>query len=321
MNFESLDKTQGVETDPEFEEFKTKVEEGIAYARDLVRRRFEESLEGEKNLEFHGEDHSVGVVNRIEKILNKVREVAPDLISERDVQLGRYAGGFHDVDQFYQRKEIKSEAEGVDDKAVRQRQVRANEEISAYEALQYADSLNKEEDREIFFKEDFDVIREAILATIPGFDPENKTVIQPNLKEDSPLVVRALALADLGTAGIDGGEAFVKEGAALFREENLDIKDALEAVAKGEETISEAQKEAFRSRIIGWLKFQPSFAEGRKALLDHELGNLPDEVKEVLKEEVFSKFDESIEASREFAEKAEQLTFEELLEAVGYKRA
>jgi len=142
-----------------------------------------------------------------------------------------------------------------------------NEKASADVAIEFMNQINQEVGTQVFSKDDKNTIREAIDATIPGFDPEKGTVVQPNMNEQSSLVARAVGLADLGTAGMDGPKAFLPEGDALFREENLDILEAL----KNPKNISGDQKEYYRKRMLGWSKFQPKFANGRKDLLEKEL--------------------------------------------------
>ena len=140
-----------------------------------------------------------------------------------------------------------------------------------------------------------------------------KTVVQPNLKEKSHPATLALALSDLGTAGINGGETFVKEGSDLFREENLDIKRAL----KSGHELTDAEKEFFRNRMMAWSKFQSGFAQGRKNLLEKEIANLPDNAKENLRQ-LFSKFDQSIKTAAQKASERELMNFDQLLADFGY---
>ncbi len=175
------------------------------------------------------------------------------------------------------------------------------------------EEVNQEINSEIFSVEDKQRLIEAINATVPGFSVEKSTVIQPNMKENSDIIAKALALADIGTVGMEGPEAFLSEGDALFREENLDITLSI----RDNQKLNEDQKEYFRKRILGWTKFQPNFARGRKDLLEMELKGLSEKEQTKLKE-LFNKFDTSIRAAQERAIKRENMSFEELVRDVGY---
>src|SRR3989344_3264854 len=161
---------------------------------------------------------------------------------------------------------------------------------------------------------DKNTVQRAINATVPGWDMENKTIKQPNLQDNNSLVERAVALSDLATAGMDGPEKFVKEGKALFREENLDI---LEAVRSGED-IPKDKQESFKKRILGYLKSQANFAKGRQARLEEEIQPIRHEEAREAVAKLFSRFEDSIQKSKEVADEAEGMTFEELVEYMGY---
>ena len=239
-----------------------------------------------------------------------LQESNPEIVQKRDVNLAKLAASFHDVVQKWEAAQTK---DGEFTKTVRRRFIGANETASSQEVVEFMEEVNKEKSLEIFSIEDKQRLIEAIDATVPGFSVEKGTVIQPNMKESSGIIAKALALADIGTAGMEGSEAFLPEGDALFREENLDIAQAL----RENHELSETQKEYFRKRMLLWTKFQANFALGRKNLLETELLGLSENAQIKLKE-LFNKFDSSIEASRERALRRENMSFEELLSDMGY---
>ena len=283
------------------------VQDGIQEAQSLIRSRFELAPpEKEDNLDFHNIQHTEDVIRRTENILRAIQRVTVHVVSEKDIALGRLAAAFHDVVQEWKEQE----AQG---KTLRQRFIGKNEEASADEAIAFLDREASGQADQGLSEEDFEIVAEAIRGTVPGFSMEKKTVIQPNITEQSSLVARALALADIGTAGMDGAENFLREGDALFREENLDIMRAL----RNQEELSNEVKEGYRNRMIAWSKFQPIFAKGRQELLDEELRGLPLGADVAIKK-LFNTFDESISASARRGEERESMSFDELALDMGF---
>lgn len=310
--------------DPEVQEvvrsFNPETKNLIAKALGLVRENFENNKEEKNNLSFHNSEHTKGVIERTIKILLAYKKTNPD-VTDHDFEVAAVAAACHDTVQKYISNVIREEKGDFkgQEKVMRKRLAGngdveledgtitlGNEAASVNEALALIQKAN--ESRVIFNDNDKVTVQKAISATFPDFN--GKTVIQPNLKEDSSFIERALALADLGTAGIDGPEKYEKEGKDLFREENLDIVDAIK---NGVENIPQDKKDYFRSRMVGWLKFQSIFAKGREELLEPETKDTP-EVKKL-----FKNFKDSIENSQEVVKRAEKMNFEDLLDEMGYE--
>lgn len=91
--------------------------------------------------------------------------------------------------------------------------------------------------------------------------------MQPNLNPDSGLVAQAVALADLGAAGMDGPQRLIRETYELFLEDNLDFARALSNV----NNISLSEQSNYRQRLLEWIQVQIDFVNGRKARLAVEL--------------------------------------------------
>jgi hypothetical protein len=297
------------------EVFRSKIEEGVNAALQMVAERFERSPDEKNNLEFHNTRHTGDVIRRFDAIVDAIRSADPSLIDERTQMVGRFAAAHHDTVQNWEPSEVPSKIPGEEGlvAVMRKRKIGENEAESTAEALAIMDKTNEEAGAEIFTNEDRAMIAGGHEATIPGFNPEKGTVFQPKLSEQSSIAERAIALADLGTAGIDGKERYLPEGDALFREENLDIADAV----KNPQSLSPEQKAFFKRRMLGWTQFQEKFAAGRKAMLEEELRPLPPSVREKV-ETLFTKFDESIDAARAQAERRAHLSFEELAQDMGY---
>lgn len=291
------------------EYMKSYADEAVDRAVSLVKERYENSQDELENLPFHNDAHTEGVIRRTEMILSTIQAADPRLVSERDISLGRLAAAHHDT---IQRWEENSVVDGMFTKVLRKRFAGVNEKESANAGIATMDEMNAREGQLIFSENDKTLLREAIEATVPAWDPLHKTIMQQNLNDESSLIARAVALADLGTAGMDGPKSFVAEGKTLFREENLDI---LKDIRSGH--VSEEQQEYFKQRMVGWLKSQSGFVRGRQARLIIELQAVPMSARDSVTA-LFHKFDESILASEAMAHLAEQMSFEDLKREMGY---
>ena len=303
---ESINKTEVEKSKDAFGQY---IEKGEKEAVNLVEERFDNNPDERNKLDFHNTQHTNDIIRRTKSILFALEKIG--FASRRDVEIGVLAAAFHDTTQKWEGNVVQ---DGLWSKVIRKRFTGENENVSAEEAVAFMKKANQEAGKEIFSLRDIDAVREAISATIPGFNPELKTVIQPNLNERSSVVARALALADIGAAGMDGPEAFCREGDAVFREENLDIMDKLKNI----NALSDKEKKYFRERMLNWTKFQSNFAKGRKALLETELQGILELARDEVKK-LFKEFDRSIETVEKSAEKRQSLSFEELARDMGYK--
>lgn len=274
---------------------------------------------GERPLEYHTTKHTETVVQRYNQIVSAIRRMSTMPIDEREVQIGELAAGWHDT--------VRSGGEVVIDepedspfagmsKLVLKDTTGANEEESEDLLVSFMDEVNKKFP-ETFTEQDKEISRTHIAVTIPDFDPINKTVFQPNLNETSSVPMRAIALADIGVAGMGTPEEFIEEGDAVFREENIDIAEAFASFAnKG--YIDERTQEYFAYRMRMWSANQEKFAEGRKNRLDEELEGLEPAIVHGLKNEVFTNFDASIAAAQKHAKERREMSFFELARDMGY---
>ena len=311
-NPEERDREEETETQTFFESAETSAtfEEAVNTIAQNTLATLEEKFkpaEEEEGFAYHNIEHTKKVMERVSDILREIRDAVPDAVSERDIGLGTIAASEHDVYQLYR------PTDKEDGSQFRQRFTGDNEAVSAYDAIQQMQQMNEQYDEEIFSRKDMERISEAINATTPGFDPDAGTVVQPQLSEESDVITRALALADIGGAGIEG-KAFLEEGDRLFREENLDIDKAIHS----EEQLSADQKEAMRQRMLAWSKNQIPFIKGRQAHLDNELEGLPPRAQDALRDNIFTGFNEAIEAAQQSYERRQDMSFEELAKDMGY---
>jgi hypothetical protein len=270
---------------------------GIGYALALIRTRYERNEDLAYNMPFHCVAHTVGVIRRTDALLRAMGA------SETEFQLGLLAAAFHDTVQNW------APTTTPDGRALRQRFTGRNEADSAAEAAAWMRRAG------VFHEEDYELVTRAILTTIPAWDAVHQTVSQPQLTYEAPPVVRAVALADLGIAGMDG-LPFLETGDQLFREENLDIDAALRRCSRRSD-LGGAVLEGYKARMLAWSHSQPAFARGRRALLEQELGNLQGAALEAVRN-LFCEFETAIRIAEDAARARESLPPWELSRAMGY---
>lgn len=295
--------------------FEKAVTEGIQTAFRRIRERFEDNREDDPNgwrrLAAHNVLHTERVVERTGIILEAIRTAAPEMVSERTIALGQLAAAWHDTVQEFQ--PVTEKTSDGRTKLVRKRVVPGkieqgdNERASAEELLAYMDLP---ENRELFTDQDRELVRAAIMHTVPTF--AGGTVVQP-ITPESSVIARAVALADLGGAGMAGFEEYRHEGDALFREENIDITDAL---TKGVPLTPEDET-FYKERMLAWSAFQEPFAKGRKARFEKEVEGLPKEAADAVGAH-FTKFDDTIDKIRKLHEERLEMAFPELARSMGY---
>lgn len=258
-----------------------------------VKERFETG-EVPSHMYYHNTWHTGGVIDKAVKIGAALG------MDDRQLVITKIAASFHDTVQDWV-------AVTKDNGAVnRVRHAGQNETASAYEAIMTVAKLGIP-----LTPAEKGQITAAILATIPGWAVEYSTVNQPFLTVTSGPIARAVALADLGSSGMDP-ETFLLDGPTLFAEENLDVMEAVLKANTASEIPAETQ-DFYRGRFIGWLNIQPGFARGRQRHLnDVDLNGVSDEGKtNVLA--LFSKFDESIAAAEKAVADAQNEDFVTLM--------
>lgn len=304
------------------EGFKQCVEFGIEhFALDIIKQRFEGNPRGEGYLEvfpYHGVKHTSSVIYRTKKILEAMGA------SKRDVLLGMLAAAFHDTVQNWDFHE---------DGIKRARKTHQNEQDSAGEAREFMEDLNERFGSVVFTQDDIERVENAInLGTVPGFDQELGTVIQPGVEQSDDPIVHAIALADIGGGGMlnikkdldlsKGTQALDKqtafwEATTLFREENLDI---LTAIHNGEK-LSNETKAKYKERMINWLGAQVNFINGRETLIDSEIERVPGLTNRQRRKvrALFSNFQASKDLLSQKQKTLSKRSFKQVAKAFGYK--
>jgi hypothetical protein len=259
----------------------------------LIRDRYELGSEQDR-LAYHKRHHTEGVVRRALKIalmmgLPEVKRVLVEV-----------AASFHDT---VQRWEPEFRPDGT---VVRKRFEGDNEQASADEAVAWMQSLSGSP----FSDRDCLVVRDAILATVPSWSVEFGTVFQRALTPQTHSVARAVALADLGSAGIEPA-LFALEADQLFVEQQLDFVQAIREAGSLSD-ISHDKQESYLQRYRTWLSRQVGFVRGRQALFPMEIQGL-DEAATRRVTKLFSYFGRAIEYSEQNVVAAATMTFSEMV--------
>ncbi len=293
------------------QKFSNAVNEGINHALSTIQKRFENPDKPEDKLAFHERNHSTGVVKGVEDILTAINKVNPDLVSIRDIQLGRLIAANHDTVQAWEEKQVPDPNKVEKIKRLRQRKIRENEKASAEGTITYMKKVNADQGEEIFTQQDMNTADEAIMLTVPNFDVQKGTVTHPGFGKKS-IIAQALALSDLAHAGRENLEDTKHAAAAILVEENLDIADLNEVNIQ---SMSPEDQEWYKDRIIRALKFEPRFIEGRKAQTAEDIASMhPDAQKALVG--FFPNFDSNADGMRKFADAENAKTLPELLKDI-----
>lgn len=179
----------------------------------------------------------------------------------------------------------------------RRREPGVSENLTIEKLLAYINGLNQHlkkhclEDSVLFTDTEISMIQDAIHATICLYDPSDQGIYQPDLYDESKdlsLVARIIAIADIGSLGIDGINTFNQEGSLIFLEENPDIialilnqKIATLAVDNPE------LYENMRQRLLRRARFQVNFAKSRLMRYHQEVASFPKAAIPTLTSETF----------------------------------
>ncbi|MEO0648439.1 MAG: hypothetical protein AAFZ17_20180 [Cyanobacteria bacterium J06650_10] len=270
----------------------------------LALETFQREIES-KQLYYHGIDHVEGVARRAALIFDTVvpfygqersnhkRSNNTDWNRQRELlQLSAIA---HDMLQIFHPQASPQSLP----QSPRQRRNGESEQATIRQLFLFLKEVDTSKDISKagtfhhFTPADISVLEEAIRATICQYDASDSSIYQPWLYakhrngKSISLVARCLALADIGTLGIEGIEAYSKEGSLLLLEENLDIISFLKNESGLDSRFDDAFRENVRQRLLKRARFEVDFARGRLNRLEQELAGLPSGAIAQLKQKVF----------------------------------
>lgn len=313
--------------------FETALQITIDFALDTFKQQIET-----QQLYYHGIEHVEGVARRARLIFDTVipfyqqTGYVPDIPWDRQRDLLQLSAIAHDMLQiFLPQSSVHT---------TRQRQSGHSEKATIDRLLTFIEQINQSKAQTAnaakvalpaFTAADIALLQEAVEATVCQYDPADSSIYQPLLysqyrgDRSLSLVARAVALADLGTLGIEGMTAYQREGCLLLLEENLDIlpfchhesalgESGMNKSVSNKPGFDEKFKEDLRQRLLKRARFDVSFAKGRLARLDAELEGLPIGAIAALKQHVFAHLTPAtIQRLVEIVPTAEESSLSELL--------
>ncbi len=298
------------ELTPELKLLQKAVGMGVEQCKTIMNNSFEKNPDPLQNNEFHLWDPHIDIViERMVSDLELNERVDPGSISPRDVILAPLVGGSHDL---VNNRTTKMVSEGEHTKKVVVRDLGNNEIKSSERAIAIMLGINAQLGEEIFIPYDMQIMAEAHLATIPPWNDELGTVVQPYLTIYSRPLVRVMAIGDIGSSGRNTAQ-FLEDGDRLFREEQIDILEAL----MSPEPMSISYKRYCKDRIVAWSYGQPNWAIGRQRRQDLEFAGFTKPVQIAMKRR-YNQFVQSEEATRLVAQKREEMSPDQILIDIGY---
>lgn len=284
----------------------------------LVERYVLKQIECEtanKQLYYHTITHALAVKRRANFIF---RTLEPVLIEEittldsiRTQNLLDLCAIAHDmVQNFVESSQLHTS---------RKRPVGVSERKTIEKLIDYIQDLDRKllagkvPDAARFTSNDLEIIQEAIVATICERDPlagktnysfSEYSIYQPylyNLSENSSVVAQIIALADLGTLGIDGIEPYLKEGVLILLEENPDIAGLIinrdsstvphhqqtePAIDRRSNSTDELER-VTKTRLLGMTRFMVDLAKERYSRFPREIAGFSDRAQDILRHRVF----------------------------------
>lgn len=279
--------------------FKLAIAGGITEALSVIDKSFESTPVVENQLAFHRRPHTQGVISRTGTILRAIQRsnLKTNLVTDHDVALGEFAAAWHDTVQNWQPNMI-ADDQG-NHRRKRKRALGDNERESSDLAEAYMQASNKQV-CVVFSRRDIQVVKDAIMLTVPNFDIVLGTVTQPNFaRYKGNLVAQAVALADLGGGGMEGFLTARWTSDALFVEDNLDFAAYRRMYEKTQEDrrltdLKDPQREQrYHDEMVAWLESEVQFNSGRQRQLQHEIASMDPRTQQPVRE-LFTKYDEII---------------------------
>lgn len=239
----------------------------------------------EKSLYYHNHDHVRAVQRRAKSIFQTIRPYLKDTdCPDRLELLLDFCAATHDVIQIFLPKTSLHNS--------RRRDSGVSEAATLALLFQLIDQANAS-----LTESDLSIIKESIEATICAYDPQENSIFQPTLyQSENPisLVARIIALADIGSLGIEGIASYNAEGSLLFLEENPDV---FVLVEKQEiQDLSARSPELYeniRQRLLKRTQFQVDLAKSRFKRFPQEISNFPPESIFALSTQVFPHLSEA----------------------------
>ena len=257
-----------------------------------------------KQLYYHTLDHAVAVKRRAKHIFQAVKSVLFQHYSDPELtrleNLTSLCGLAHDMVQLFDSSRSPNQP--------RRRHAGVSENATSKKLLKYIQSLNQKlatniSDPTILFSDrDQQIIQDAIAATVCQIDPQAErfdqfstiSIHQPYLYDSQPkisVVGNIIALADLGTLGMEGVDNFIKDGILVFLEDNLEFKELI-LNCNTQKYISpdfqnNRSRSQLKSRLLAMSRFMVKLAYDRQARFELEIAQFSLPARKILRDQVF----------------------------------
>ena len=257
-----------------------------------------------KQLYYHNLDHALAVERRAIHIFQAIK---PVLLKDNSLeQLARIdslisvCGLAHDMVQIF---------EPTPPNQTRKRLSGLSETETANKLIQYIAHLNRALAAEKlnssfqFSEREQQIIRDSIVATVCVPDPQgsrskstfsHRSIYQPylyNVRLETSIIGRIIALADLGALGIDGVEVYIRDGILIFLEDNPHLLGLVLNYDKHQTTLDEnfdySQIQDIKSKLLTMTRFIIDFARERLARFEREIADFPPQIRQILRDRVF----------------------------------
>lgn len=293
----------------------------VQLVENYVRREIVQETKN-KQLFYHTLDHADAVKRRANLIFAEIRPCLAQSFSfeelNRSQLLMNVSAIAHDMVQEFTPPEDLSRP--------RRHLVGISEAATTVKLIEYIQDLNRElakfnlEPSILFSDQDIVIIEDSIRATICDLDPQageasysfsSHSIYQPYLynPETKPSIIGSIiALADLGTLGIDGIEPFIQDGIMIFLEDNPDLLDFIlhhgfepsgtknnllinltnDSLVPAEFNSSVLlDYDSAKTRLTNMNRFMVNLAKERYARLEVEIAGFAPPVRHILKEKIF----------------------------------
>lgn len=296
----------------------------IELVEDYVRSQIVQETQN-KHLYYHTLDHALAVKRRANIIFKSIKPILESTQSQEELQrlegLINLCAISHDmVQQFV----LPTAPNGP-----RRRIAGVSEQATIDKLIQRLHYVNQnlancEIEADILFNDwDIKIIEDAIAATICDRDPlagkvsysfSPYSIYQPylyNSQSKISVVGSVLALADLGTLGMEGIQPYLQEGILVFLEDNLDLADL---ILNCDRTCA-VNSPSLKTRLLNMARFIVSLAQERRARLELEITNFTPLARQILKEQIFVYLNaENIKKIEAIVPTSENASLSELIE-------
>ena len=307
-------------------EIPTSFKEAVSLVENYVLTEIQKETE-RKKLYYHTETHAFAVKNRVKIIFEAIAPAldfqSQPLALDRIKSLLELCAISHDMVQEFSPPDKPH--------ASRKRLSGISESATATKLISYIESLNrtllaKSGDSSLEFSNlDLYLLQDGISATICDRDPlggqteysfSPNSIYQPylyNSQSQQSIVGQIVALADLGTLGMEGIEAYLREGVLIFLEDNPDLVDLLSS-PHSDLDASDRNLPTIKNRLLDMARFIVNLAKERQLRFEREIGVFNLEIQQILRNRVFKYLtSENIKKVEALTPTDENISLKELL--------